>query len=56
LSTSNRLLILEFSYWEHYKHAKDIAFIYPVDNPKRKEIEKSLNEILIEIQKIKGTK
>ena len=37
--------ILLASYWEHHKVAKELALIYPIDNPKRKRIEKELNII-----------
>lgn len=33
------------SYWEHFKYAKDIALILPVDHPKRKLIEKTVNDL-----------
>lgn len=49
----NELLILEYSYWEHFKAAKDIALILPIDHPRRKEIEKSLNELQEQIKAIK---
>ncbi len=47
------LEILEYSYWEHFKAAKDIALILPIDHPRRKEIEKSLNELQEQIKAIK---
>jgi hypothetical protein len=48
------LEILEASYWEHYKWAKDLAHYLPVSSPKRLELEKVLNEMLIEINKLRG--
>jgi hypothetical protein len=41
--------ILKANYWEHYKWAKDLALIYPVDHPKRVALEKTLNEPLTQI-------
>jgi hypothetical protein len=38
---------------EHQKAAKDMAFIYPIDDPKRKRIEAELNKITLEIKKLK---
>lgn len=37
--------ILTASYWEHFKTAKDYAMVYPIDHPKRKELEKAIQEI-----------
>jgi len=37
--------IQKLNYWEHFKAAKDIALIYPPENLRRIEIEKSLNEL-----------
>ena len=53
---SNRLQILEYSYLEHFKHAKDLALVLPIEHPKRKEIESELNKIVVEINKLKKTK
>lgn len=50
------LQILEFNYWEHFKHAKDLAFILPLDNPKRISIEKSLNDLQSKISILKNEK
>ena len=50
------LSILEYNYWEHFKHAKDISLILPRDNHKRIEIEKSLNELQGKINIIKNKK
>lgn len=46
-----RLEILEGSYWEHFKSAKDLALISPIDDPKRKNVEKTLNDLTEKIQK-----
>lgn len=46
--------ILEFNYWEHFKHLKDVSLILPIEHSRRKEIEKSQNEILKQIQSLKS--
>lgn len=51
-----KLLILEFNYWEHFKAAKDLALIYPLNHPKRLVVEKSLNELQVEINRPKDDK
>lgn len=48
-----KLQILLASHLEHFKAAKDLALIYPIEHPKRKEIEVALNEIQSEINEIK---
>ena len=40
-----RLELLKFSYWEHFKMAKDLALVLSIDHPKRKAIEKEVNDI-----------
>jgi hypothetical protein len=47
----NEILLL--SYWEHFKAAKDLALIYPLEHPKRVAIE---NELKILTQKINHDK
>lgn len=37
--------LLKASYWEHFKFAKDLALIYPVNHPKRINIENELSII-----------
>ena len=37
--------ILEYNYWEHFKHAKDLGLILPLGHPKRVAIENELNRI-----------
>jgi hypothetical protein len=51
---NHELEILEYSYWEHFKHAKDISLILPVDHPKRKSLEIELNSISKKMQHIKS--
>lgn len=41
--------ILTYSYWEHFKAAKDLALILPLNHPKRESIE---NEIKIILKKL----
>jgi len=45
--------ILQFSYWEHFKMAKDLAQVYPVDHHKRKRVENELNIIINQLQALK---
>ena len=47
------LEILEYSYWEHFKFAKDISLILPLKHPKRLAIEKELNKMMDRIHEIK---
>lgn len=50
---SVKLEILLASHLEHFKAAKDLALIYPINHPKRVKIEKSLNEIQLEINQLR---
>jgi hypothetical protein len=50
----NRLEILEYNYWEHYKHAKDLSFVLPITDKKRVDLEIELNKMLIEINELKN--
>ncbi len=49
------LHILEANYWEHYKFAKELSFVLPIDHPKRILLEQQLNEMIqkINLMKIK---
>lgn len=49
-----KLEILQYSYLEHFKMAKDIAMVLELGHPKRVEIERSCAEILTQIHAIKG--
>lgn len=49
-----KIEILEYSYWEHFKALKDIALILPIEHPKRKKLEKAINEILKELHELKS--
>jgi len=42
--------ILNYSYWEHFKEAKDLALILPLNHPKRIRLEKELNNILYKLK------
>lgn len=53
-SLNIKLEILEANYWEHYKHAKDLAMFLPIDNLKRLLLEKELNEMIADINKLKN--
>lgn len=49
----NRLEILEQNYLEHFKYAKDLALVLPLNHPKRKEIDEEMNVMTCEINKLK---
>lgn len=49
---SIKLEILNASYWEHFKMAKDLALYLPIDNPKRLKIEGELNKMITEIHEL----
>jgi len=48
-----KLQILLASHLEHFKAAKDLALIYPIEHYKRKQVEKALNDIQAEINELK---
>ena len=43
--------ILQQSYFEHFKAAKDLAHVFPPEHPKRIRLQNAIDEIL---QKIKA--
>jgi len=43
--------ILLYNYWEHFSYAKELALVLPIDHPKRKRLEKSMNELQVLIKK-----
>ena len=47
------LEILSYSYWEHFKFAKDIALILPSTHPKRVDLQEKLNEMSARMNEIK---
>jgi hypothetical protein len=48
-----RIEILESSYWEHFKFAKDLSLYLPLDHPKRVALEKQINDMVKEINELK---
>lgn len=50
-----KLEILESSYYEHFKYTKDIAMFYPLNHPKRLELDIIMNSMLKEIHLIRNT-
>ncbi len=41
--------ILKYNYWEHFKRAKELSFILPLNNPERVAIEKEMKVMIKEI-------
>ncbi len=54
VSDSIKLTILKYSYWETYKHSKDLSFTLPLNHPRRVELEKSTNDLLIEMNNLEA--
>jgi hypothetical protein len=50
---SVKLEILEYSYWEHYKSAKDLARILPYDHPRLVKLTKEINAMSKEMHALK---
>ncbi len=48
-----QLEILQYSYLEHFKAAKDLAFILPIGHEKRISLQKEIDKILAEIKNVK---
>ncbi len=46
--------ILEYNYWEHFKHAKDLGLILPIGHPKRVSLENELTKISNKIHNLKN--
>jgi len=46
------LEILKYNYWEHFKLAKDLSLILPLDNTKRKELNSELEKQIDKINKL----
>ena len=42
---SIELELLQYSYWEHFKFAKDLSFVLPLNHTKRVKIEREINKI-----------
>lgn len=53
MSKQIKLELLEYNYWEHFKFAKDISLVLPVNHPKRKLLEEEMNKMLKEINHLK---
>ena len=43
--------ILQYSYWEHFKKAKDLALVFTPEHRKRIELEAVLNDISDKLKK-----
>jgi hypothetical protein len=56
MSKNIKLEILEASYYEHFKYAKDIAMFLPVGHYKRVVIDKELQIMITEINNIRNLK
>lgn len=48
------LEILEYSYWEHFKYAKDLHLILPLGHKKIVTLDKEMNKMLKRIHEIKN--
>ena len=46
--------ILEYNYWEHFKSAKDMAMVLPLNHPRRVAVEKEMNLLQERIRSLKG--
>ena len=46
------LEILQYSYWEHFKKAKDLALVLPVNHPERLQLQAAIDGLLAEINNI----
>ncbi len=51
-----KLEILQYNHYEHFKAGKDLAFVLPIEHPKRQRIEQATNDLIEEINKIKKEK
>ena len=47
------LEILEYSYWEHFKFAKDLSLILPLKHNKRVALDNEMTKMLKRIHEIK---
>lgn len=43
------LEIQKLNYWEHFKTAKDMALVYPLNDPRRVKIEATMNVLIKKI-------
>ncbi len=44
--------ILQMSYWEHFKFAKELSQSLEINHPKRIKIEKEMNSIINKISEL----
>jgi hypothetical protein len=49
---SNKAEILQASYWEHFKFAKELAMYLPLNHYKRVKIEAEINKIQKQLNEI----
>ena len=42
--------ILQQSYYEHFKSAKDLAHVFPPEHPRRVSLQIAIDEILLKIK------
>lgn len=45
------LEIQKLNYWEHFKAAKDMALVYPLNDPRRVAVENEMNILIKQINK-----
>lgn len=50
------LEILEQSYWEHFKSAKDLALYFPLNHPRRQRIDQELSILVTRLNTLKDEK
>jgi hypothetical protein len=50
---THEIEILEYSYWEHFKYAKDLALILPLNHPKRNRLDLELNKMISKLHLLK---
>lgn len=54
MSKQIKIELLEYSYWEHFKFAKDLSLILPLEHPKRKLLDEEITKILKELNQLKN--
>ena len=47
------LEILQYSYWEHFKAAKELSFIFPPEHEKRILLQSEIDKLIVQIQNVK---
>jgi len=43
------LEILKYNYWEHFKRAKELSFVLPLNHPERASIEREMKVMIEQI-------